>query len=120
MNTIDIILCRVHKSDRTVGMLFNTNGLALKTVELPWKDNKPNVSCIPDGIYPYITDFSPNKGRDVLELRDVPNRSQIQIHAATKPEHVLGCIGCGTRSQEDKFFKSVPDRGFIHIKTIEI
>ena len=120
MNTTDIILCRVHKEDRTVGQIFNTNGLTFRTVELPWKDNKPNISCIPDGIYPFEREYSPNKGRIVIELKNVLGRSDIQIHAGTNTSHVQGCIGIGTAENEKEFMLSLPVRGFIHIKTIEL
>lgn len=120
MNTIDIILCRVNKEDRTIGQIFNTDGLAYRTVELPWKDNKPNISCIPDGVYPFEREYSPNKGRIVIELKNVTGRSDIQIHAGTKTSHVQGCIAIGTAENEKEFMLSLPVRGFIHVKTIEI
>lgn len=87
MRGVNLIRCK--KPDRTIGMLV-INGYTFHTEELAWKDNKPSISCIPDGIYPYRRDMSVNKDRSVIELRNVPNRSQIQIHAIGRLE---GCIG---------------------------
>lgn len=52
------------------------------TVELPWRDNKPMVSCIPAGIYVFKwrTD-SPAHG-ECYEAVMVPDRLNIQIHPA--------------------------------------
>lgn len=73
------------------------------TLELPWADNQPQVSCIPSGRYPCVLRRSPRFG-SVYHVRDVPGRSYILIHsgnyAGAKPykSHVLGCILLGKRT----------------------
>lgn len=49
------------------------------TIELDWKDNKRNISCIPANIYNIELIKSP-KFKEVLHVKDVPNRSGILIH----------------------------------------
>ena len=49
MQQIDAYLCRIRLADKTVGVIINTKGDSFETIELPWLDNKPRVSCIPDG-----------------------------------------------------------------------
>ena len=66
-----------------------------KTIELPWKENKHDVSCIPEGKYNVKKVISPTKGLCFI-LENVPNRSAVEIHignfAAGKKVDTLGCI----------------------------
>jgi hypothetical protein len=82
------------KDDATLGIL-RIDGLAeCATLELPWKDNFPKVSCIPTGFY-HVTKFnSPSKGR-VFLLHDVLNRSMIEIHSGNTIDDIQGCILVG-------------------------
>ncbi len=69
------------------------------TLELPWKDNIPHVSCIPVGEYKVVPRTSPKYG-DHLHILDVPGRSLILIHQANYVDQLLGCIAVG-RSRAD-------------------
>lgn len=62
------------------------------TLELPWKNNKPQVSCIPAGKYRIKREYSPAFKRHLWELKDVPNRSEVKIHAANYVKELKGCI----------------------------
>ena len=53
-----------------------------KGVELPWNNNKVGLSCIPAGNYQAFLEYSPKHKRLVYELKEVPERSECQIHAA--------------------------------------
>jgi len=74
------------KSDMqgTFGVLtiFNGEGasLELQTIELPWKDNRRNVSCIPAGSY-FCAQTQSKRFGLVYEVMGVPGRSGILIHA---------------------------------------
>lgn len=74
------------------------------TLELPWRDNKSRVSCIPKGTYDAMKmKRSPAFGYEHLWIVGVPNRSGIKIHRANKVEHLRGCIGVGkTQADLDK------------------
>lgn len=75
------VLVRGITSDEgTFGHLTLSDGQELRTVELPWRDNAPTVSCIPPGVYRCETVHSPRFGR-VYGVRDVPGRSHILFHA---------------------------------------
>ncbi len=50
------------------------------TLELPWKDNRTKLSCIPAGTYTSSPVRSPKFG-DVYGVHNVPGRSAILIHA---------------------------------------
>jgi hypothetical protein len=66
------------------------------TIENPWQDNEPNVSCIPEGSYEMERYDSPSHGKNTWQLVGVLNRTYIQIHVANYASNVLGCIGLGT------------------------
>jgi hypothetical protein len=65
-----------------------------KTLELPWKDNKHKISCIPVGTYDVIKFDSPHNG-NVFLLQNVPDRGDIEIHAGNYHTDILGCILVG-------------------------
>lgn len=73
------------------------------TVEQPWRDNKPFVSCIPAGEYIFIPHSSPRYGETYALIGDTVSQYQDDnharyaclIHAANWPEDVQGCIGVG-------------------------
>lgn len=71
------------------------------TIERPWLDNKPNVSCIPVGKYDTGWRKSPRFG-ETWHIQDVTDRTYILIHAANFPKDVQGCIGLGTGLMGDR------------------
>lgn len=101
------ILCRQRQSDEgTFGVLkVYDNGTLLYscfTGELPDRDNKPQISCIPPGRYtcqPWHSKRFPNH----YNVMRVPNREAILIHegnfcgdtALGYKSNVLGCILVG-------------------------
>jgi hypothetical protein len=66
------------------------------TLELPWKGNKTNVSCIPKGVYNVVHRESTKYG-DHLHIEDVNDRSYILIHVANYVSQLKGCIALGKR-----------------------
>ncbi len=51
------------------------------TLELPWRDNKPQKSCIPLGTYTCAIVQSPKFGK-IYGIQNVPGRSNVLIHSA--------------------------------------
>lgn len=66
------------------------------TVERPWRNNRPRVSCIPEGEYPLRLGQYHRGGYPAYEVLDVPNRSLIKIHAGNTANDVIGCIALGS------------------------
>lgn len=76
----------------TYGVLFVDGQFVCFTIELPWKDNARNVSCIPDGCYELELWFT-DRFKHHLVVRDVPGRSGILIHPANDAfKELRGCI----------------------------
>ena len=73
------------------------------TVELPWRDNAPQRSCVPVGDYMAKWLWSESHKQFLYHLQDVPNRSGVEIHAANFGGNtalgwhsdLLGCIALG-------------------------
>lgn len=90
--------------DGTPGDLYIDGRWFCHTLELPWRDNAPRVSCIPPGSYRIAVKNSPRFGR-VYRLYSVPGRSEILIHSGNWAgdvalgyrSHVQGCILLGNR-----------------------
>ncbi|MGB6037914.1 MAG: DUF5675 family protein [Cryomorphaceae bacterium] len=85
-------LIRIYGNQGTNGYLIAEGKLVCKTIELPWRMNQPNVSCIPEGQYNLKARYSPRFGHCV-EVSNVPDRSHILFHPANNALRELrGCI----------------------------
>jgi len=73
-------LIRYAGGDMGTRGVFALAGRSWPSLELPWRENKPSRSCIPPGTYRVEIRDSPRFGR-VYEIRDVPGRSHVLIHA---------------------------------------
>ncbi len=85
-----MLITRTHFDDRTEGILTLPDGQQLATLERPWLDNKPFVSCIPPDSY--IVDRDKTGRFQWYKLREVTGRSFIEIHPANKANQLEGCI----------------------------
>ena len=94
------ILNRNYKDNCTLGVLtlYNKKNEVIfecDTLELPYLNNKVNVSCIKEGSYVVESD---DYGRHkYFKLLDVEGRSGIEIHIANTVKDLQGCIGLGKR-----------------------
>lgn len=84
---------------------FLTDGLFFcHTIELPYYDNKPNISSIPFGKY-LVLPYKSNKFGNVFIVTDVPGRSSILLHSGNFAgdtskgyrTHSYGCILLGRK-----------------------
>ena len=109
-----VIIIRQPSTDQgTFGFLY-TEGFSCHTLELPWRDNKRGLSCIPEGEYPCVWHKSPSKGR-VYHITGTEPRADILIHSANFAgdktlgwqTHLEGCIALGYRRgvMDNKFDK---------------
>lgn len=69
-------------------------------LELPWRNNLPRTSCVPAGRYPIVLEWSPAFKMDLWELKDVPGRSEVKIHAANYVAQLWGCIAPGLKASD--------------------
>ena len=79
------ILCRQYYDKQTHGTLTvydedtGEEVFKCRTLELPYRDNQRNVSCIPEGFYDVVPRTSP-KYSNHLHITNVEGRSLILIH----------------------------------------
>ena len=81
---------------RSIGGELEVDGsFVCDTLELPWRWNKKDVSCIPPGTYTCW--WRHDRGRVQVEQIPCPggHRVGIQIHSGNTPEHTEGCILVG-------------------------
>src|SRR5574339_383707 len=87
------LLERVYLETETLGSIYDSHGVLIcKTMELPWKDNQNNISCIPEGLYE-LTKEPPIPANDPLvrrqrdyghfRFKNVPKRRGVLIHKIT-------------------------------------
>lgn len=89
---MDLHLFRTYFEDGTNGDLWCGEQLVCHTIELPWRDNKRNISCIPDGVYSIHKRYSEKFGWH-LWLPCVVGRVWILIHPANNAlVQLKGCI----------------------------
>lgn len=98
-------LTRFSTSDSgTKGILTFEGGFSCKTLELPWRNNKTKVSCIPTGTYKCSL-YPSSKFGLVYNIEDVPSRSAILLHTGNfagdvkkgLKSDVEGCILVGMK-----------------------
>lgn len=90
---MDLYLHRSYYAEGTNGVLtVNTDPVPLCfTIELPWRDNRKNLSCIPAGTYVLKLRYSP-KFKWHLHVQKVPGRTLILFHPANHA--ILELQGC--------------------------
>ena len=90
-------LKRTYLKEATHGELLFENEHIAFTIELPWKDNQKEVSCIPEGEYVLRRRYSIKFNWHWVIL-NVPNRSFILIHPANDAlKQLKGCIAPVTK-----------------------
>lgn len=95
-----VILTRLRDDGKeTLGRIDVYDDLTLiwscKTVELPWRNNQRNISCIPSGTYQVKWSWSPKFERNLFLVQNVTGRSGIRIHVANFVSQLAGCIAMG-------------------------
>jgi hypothetical protein len=96
---------RLRRSDQGTEGLLVSEDFNCRTLELPWRENRRQISCIPAGIYDVEMRLSNKYGR-IYWVRKVPDRTYILIHSGNYAgdkskrlkSHVMGCILLGKKS----------------------
>ena len=104
INYFKATLTRLQSDDKqTLGALalyFGTDEVfSCKTLELPWLDNAPYISCIPEGKYTVTRRESQTYGKH-WHVQNVSDRTFILIHHGNFHRDTEGCI-CVGRDHHD-------------------
>ena len=98
-----VFLERLDQSDQGFFGRLTAGSLLLYSGELPWRDNQPNVSCVPAGHYRCVWTYSPRFRRYMYLLLGTQPRAGIRKHpanlmgAAPYRTQLNGCIALGER-----------------------
>jgi hypothetical protein len=94
-----VTLLRLEQSQEgTVGVLLVNSKIICTTLELPWRNNKPYISCIPDGVYKCMrinSEKVKNVGGITYLVTNVPDRTGIIFHPGNWTTDSFGCILLG-------------------------
>ncbi|OIR07537.1 hypothetical protein GALL_101980 [mine drainage metagenome] len=89
---MELELIRTYYPNGTNGTLYYNNDCLCNTIELPWKNNQHQISCIPEGSYELMKRWSDHFGWH-LQVMKVKNRDLILIHPANDAlKELKGCI----------------------------
>lgn len=94
---MEIRICRTYRNTSTTGEAAvwkdGEKIFEFKTLELPWRDNERNVSCIPEGEYLVKKMYPTSKRKyQYFWVQDVPGRDSILFHPGNYTHQIKGCI----------------------------
>lgn len=78
----------------TKGALTIDGEYVCRTLELPWRENQRNISCIPAGTYTCRRVISP-RFSETFEITGVLGRDHILFHSGNKTRDTEGCVLVG-------------------------
>jgi Family of unknown function (DUF5675) len=90
-------------SEGTFGTLLVNGRPYYVTLELPWKNNQKDISCIPPGEYKATRMFSEKFKKVLFVLHNVPGRDLIEFHIGNKVENTNGCILLGSEFSKTEY-----------------
>lgn len=89
---MELELIRTYHPGGTNGIILYNQLPVCHTIELPWKENKTKISCIPEGRYELVKRYS-RKFKEHLMVKGVPRRWFILLHPANDAlSELSGCI----------------------------
>ncbi len=94
------------KLNATYGVLMEDGHPLMLTLEDPWLQNQPNISCIPPGPYSCKRVNSPKHG-DTFRVQNVVGRTYINFHSGNDEEDTEGCILLGSEWGKDNLGEAI-------------
>lgn len=87
-----LVLQRIYGAQGTNGTITYMGEQICHTIELPWQNNRPRESCIPEGRYKLAKTIYPRHGEQI-GIPAVLGREAILIHKANNAmKQLRGCI----------------------------
>ena len=116
--SLKAFLCRLTDDGKqTLGELRLYDGLTMlfscKTLEPPWKNNRPKMSCIPVGAYK-VTPRTSDKFKQHFLINGTSPREFVLVHAGNYFDDTIGCVLVG-RDHTDLNRDGEPDVTFSRV-----
>jgi uncharacterized protein DUF5675 len=127
----DLELLRIGREDDglTQGVLLKDGIAFAVTLERPWRENEPDVSCIPAGTYTCMR-YHSEKYKNTFEITGVPGRTKILFHRGNEIPDTLGCVLVGEKYVDlgigesglgfDEFLSKFKDRDSFILSVIDV
>jgi hypothetical protein len=94
------LIRNIDNGTETLGTLTTSdNQFQCRTLELSWRNNQQNISCIPTGTYLCQWKFMLRELRYRYQIMNIPNRSGIFFHTGNFFFDSQGCIILGSLPQ---------------------
>ena len=97
----------------TFGHIILPSGSEIHSLEKPWRDNQPNISCVTSGLYVAIRHISPRHGECIALVGGQASLSPssaarwgILIHPANYERQLEGCIAPGLSRHSEMIQRS--------------
>jgi len=110
----DVVLQREPSTDQgTKGAIIVIGKGSWPTLELPWRENQPQISCIPAGVYECALGWSQHFAAMLYHVLDVPGRADVEIHKGNwAGDTALGyhsdVRGCGLIGKSSGYIEPYP------------
>lgn len=89
---MELELIREYFPKGTNGSIYENGSYVCHSIEIPWKNNEAQTSCVPEGKYELLERYSTKFGWHIY-LRGVPHRDLILMHPANNAlKELRGCI----------------------------
>lgn len=99
MKTIIVLRDLFFSQQASLGTCFIYDGEAQlfksDSLERGWVNNENMISCIPEGDYPLVLEYSNKFKKELWEIKDVPSRSECKFHVANYWYDLNGCVALG-------------------------
>jgi Family of unknown function (DUF5675) len=90
-------------SEGTFGTLLVNGRPYYVTLELPWKNNQKDVSCIPPGEYKATRMFSEKFKKVLFVLHNIPGRDLVEFHIGNTISNTEGCVLLGSEFSKTEY-----------------
>jgi hypothetical protein len=84
-------------------MVLNEEGIPEFTslsLERGWRDNQNMISCLIEGEYDLVYEYSAKFDRFLWEIKGTPGRSECKFHSANFWKQLNGCIALGLKLKD--------------------
>lgn len=91
LTKMQLILNRTYYPNSTTGKILHEGKQLSFSLELPWKDNQKDISCLPEGEYELAKRYSKKHSWHLI-LKGTYPRELCLIHEANYVRQLRGCI----------------------------
>lgn len=100
-----------------IGYMYINDLPVCYTLELPWLDNKKQISAVPIGFYNTLIRYD-KKDQWRIQLKNVIDRNGVQVHVGNYTTEIKGCILVGLEVDASNFSISKSKKAYSILKQL--